>query len=107
VRGDSMGKGGVVSVRAGKEETSSMPIVFALMNDPISSGLVASLGRPGGNVTGLSTQLTDLPGKRVGLLHELVPGLRRLAVMANVGFPDAVQEMREFQTNAQTLDPEL
>src|SRR5262245_35455598 len=94
---------GIVSVSAAKQATSTIPIVFALMNDPISSGLVTSLRRPGGNVTGLSTQLTDLPGKRVGLLRELVPGLRRLAIIANVGFPDAVQEMREFQAAAKTL----
>jgi len=98
---------GIVSVSAAKQATSTIPIVFALMNDPISSGLVTSLRRPGGNVTGLSTQLTDLPGKRVGLLRELVPGLRRLAIIANVGFPDAVQEMREFQTTAKKLDLEL
>jgi putative ABC transport system substrate-binding protein len=98
---------GIVSVSAAKQATSTIPVVFALMNDPISSGLVASLARPGRNVTGLSTQLTDLPGKRVGLLRELVPGLRRLAVLANVGFPDAVQEMREFQAAAKTLDLEL
>jgi ABC-type uncharacterized transport system substrate-binding protein len=98
---------GIVSITAAKQATSVIPIVFALVNDPVSSGLIVSLARPGGNVTGLSTQLTDLPGKRIEVLRELVPGLRRLAVMANVGFPDAVQEMREFQATAKTLSLEL
>jgi putative ABC transport system substrate-binding protein len=98
---------GIVSITAAKQATSVIPIVFALVNDPVSSGLIASLARPGGNVTGLSTQLTDLPGKRIEVLRELVPGLRRLAVLANVGFPDAVQEMREFQATAKTLSLEL
>ena len=67
-----------------KQATSTIPIVFAIAGDPVGIGLVASLARPGGNVTGLSNQLTDAAGKRVGLLHEAVPGLRRLAIMAYV-----------------------
>jgi putative ABC transport system substrate-binding protein len=67
-----------------KQATSTIPIVFAIAGDPVGTGLVASLARPGGNVTGLSNQLTDAAGKRVGLLHEAVPGLRRLAIMADV-----------------------
>jgi ABC-type uncharacterized transport system substrate-binding protein len=98
---------GVVSVTAVKRVTSTIPIVFALMNDPVGSGVVASLGRPGGNVTGLSSQLTDLPGKRVEMLRELVPGLSRIALMANVGFPDAVQEMQEFEVTAKKLGLDL
>ena len=65
-----------------KQATSTIPVVFAIARDPVGIGLVASLARPGGNVTGLSNQLTDAAGKRVGLLHEAVPGLRRLAIMA-------------------------
>ncbi len=60
-----------------------IPIVFAVAGDPVGSGLVASLARPGGNVTGLSNQSADLPGKRLELLREVVPGLRRLAILAN------------------------
>ena len=71
--------------------------------DPVGSGLVASLARPGGNVTGLSNPATDLAGKRLELLREVVPGLRRLAIMANVGNPDAVLEMGEVQAAARTL----
>jgi putative ABC transport system substrate-binding protein len=87
-------------IAAAKQATSSIPIVFALSNDPVGSGLVASLARPGGNVTGLSTQLTDVVGKRLELMRTLIPGLRRLAIMFNAGFPDAVVEAREVQAAA-------
>ncbi len=80
---------------AAKRATSVIPIVFALSNDPVGAGLVASLARPGGNITGLSTQLPDLPGKRLQLVLDVVPAVRRLGLMFNVGFPDAVLEMRE------------
>ena len=73
------------------------------MDDPVGSGLVASLARPGGNVTGLSMQSADLAGKRLALLREVVPGLRRLAIMANVDYPFAVLEMDEVQAAARTL----
>ena len=76
-----------------KQATSVIPIVFAITNDPVGGGLVASLAQPGGNVTGLSLQATDLSGKRVEFLRELVPQLRRLAVIGNVGWRDAVLEM--------------
>src|SRR5215831_12005948 len=72
---------------AAKQASSVVPIVFAVVDDPVGMGLVASLARPGGNVTGLSIQSTDLAGKRIELLREVVPSLRRLAIMANVGFP--------------------
>jgi putative ABC transport system substrate-binding protein len=74
---------------AAKRVTSTIPIVFALSNDPVGSGLVASLARPGGNITGLSTQLADLPGKRLQLARELVAALRRLGLMFNLGVRDA------------------
>src|SRR6516165_4374570 len=94
--------GGNAAVAA-KQASSVIPIVFALVDDPVGSGLVASLARPGGNVTGLSMQSTDLAGKRLALLREVVPGLRRLAIMANVDYPAAVQEMGEIQAAAGTL----
>jgi putative tryptophan/tyrosine transport system substrate-binding protein len=94
--------GGNAAVAA-KQASSVIPIVFALMDDPVGMGLVASLARPGGNVTGLSMQSTDLAGKRLALLREVVPGLRRLAIMANVEYPAAVQEMGEIQAAAGTL----
>ena len=95
------------AVPAAKDATSVVPIVFALAGDPVGTGLIASLARPGGNVTGLSIQQIDLASKRLELLHEVVPGLRRLAIMANVGFPDAVLEMREVQSTAKTLGLEV
>jgi ABC-type uncharacterized transport system substrate-binding protein len=86
-----------------KQVTSTIPIVFVLAVDPVGMGLVASLSRPGGNVTGLSNQQTDTTGKRLELLREVIPDLRRLAIMANVGFPEAVQEMRDVQTIGKRL----
>jgi putative ABC transport system substrate-binding protein len=83
--------------------TSVTPIVFAGSGDPVANGLVASLARPGGNVTGLSNQQTDLTGKRVQLLREAVPGLRRLAILGNPGNPAIVIEMGEAQAAARML----
>jgi putative tryptophan/tyrosine transport system substrate-binding protein len=91
------------SVVAAKQATSVIPIVFAVATDPLGTGLVASLARPGGNITGLSNQAADLAAKRLELLREVVPGLRRLAIMANVDYPAVVLEMREVETAAGTL----
>jgi putative tryptophan/tyrosine transport system substrate-binding protein len=82
---------------AAKEATAVIPIVSAVMGDPVGAGLVASLARPGGNVTGLSNQSADLAGKRVEHLREVFPGLRRLAVLANVSNPVSGAEMGEVQ----------
>src|SRR5262249_46354499 len=68
-------------VVAAKQATSVIPIVFAAAGDPVGTGLVASLARPGGNVTGLSIQQTDLAGKRLELLREVIPSVRRLAML--------------------------
>jgi ABC-type uncharacterized transport system substrate-binding protein len=92
---------------AAKQATSVIPIVFAVANDPVGSGFVASLSRPGGNVTGLSLQSTDLAGKRLELLREVVPGLRRLAIMAHVGNPGAVLELAGIQAAAGALGLEV
>jgi putative tryptophan/tyrosine transport system substrate-binding protein len=92
---------------AAKQATSVIPIVFAVANDPVSSGFVASLSRPGGNVTGLSLQSTDVAGKRLELLREVVPGLRRLAIMAHVGNPGAVLELAGIQAAARALGLEV
>jgi putative ABC transport system substrate-binding protein len=83
--------------------TSAVPIVFATAADPVGSGLVASLARPGGNLTGLSSQTSDLAGKRLELLREIVPGLRRLAIMGNAGNPANVLEMGQIQAAVRTL----
>jgi ABC-type uncharacterized transport system substrate-binding protein len=95
--------GGTAPALAAKQATSVIPIVFPFAPDPLGSGLVASLSRPGGNVTGLSYQQTDTVGKRLELLRELVPGLGRLAILANVNAPAAVLEMGEVQATARTL----
>jgi putative ABC transport system substrate-binding protein len=91
------------AVTAAKQATSIVPIVFALANDPVGIGLVASLARPGGNVTGLSQQATDLAGKRLELLRAFVPGLGRLAILGNADYPAAVLEMGEVQEAARKL----
>jgi putative ABC transport system substrate-binding protein len=91
------------AVLAAKQATAVIPIVFAVANDPVGTGVVASLAHPGGNVTGLSIQAPDLAGKRLELLREIVPGLRRVAIMFNVGYPAAVLEMGEIQPTARAL----
>ena len=98
---------GTPAVMAAKQATSVIPIVFATAGDPVGNGLVASLARPGGNVTGLATLSADLAGKRLELLREVVPGLRRLAIMANIGNPFTVLELGEVQAVAKTLGLEV
>jgi putative ABC transport system substrate-binding protein len=95
--------GGTAAASAVKQATSVIPIVFAAAGDPVRLGLVASLARPGGNITGLSNQSVDLPGKRLELLRGVVAGLRRLAVMANVGARIGAVEMDEVQAAARKL----
>ena len=90
-----------------KQATSDTPIVFAMASDPVGNGLVASLPRPGGNVTGLSLQNTDVAGKRLELLREVVPRLRRLAIIVNVDYPSAVLERSEVQAAARMLGLEV
>ena len=76
-----------------KQATSSIPTVFAIANDPVGSGFVANLARPGGNITGLSLQGTELAGKRLALLREVVPDFHRLAILANSNNRGAVLEI--------------
>ena len=95
------------NILAAKQGTSVIPIVFAAVADPVSIGVVDSLARPGRNVTGLSNQFTDAAGKRVELMREVVPGLRRLAILANVGIANAVLEIGEVQAAARTLGLEV
>ena len=92
---------------AAKEATSTIPIVFAMAGDPVGSGMVASLSRPGGNVTGFSIQVPDFAGKRIELLRELIPGLRRLAIIANIGNPNTLLEITEAQSAAGKLGFEV
>jgi putative ABC transport system substrate-binding protein len=104
---DTIVTAGTAPVVAAKQATSVIPIVFALAVDPVATGLVASLARPGGNVTGFSIQSSDLAGKRLELLRELVSRLRTLAVLANVGNPGAVLEMDEAEAAARMLGLEV
>ena len=99
--------GGTEQVLAAKKATAVIPIVFPVAADPVSTGIVASLARPGGNVTGLSTLATDLAVKRLEILRDIFPGLGRLAVMANVGAPGAVLQMHEFNAAARSLGLEV
>jgi putative ABC transport system substrate-binding protein len=94
---------GGIAVPALMRATSVIPIVIALGSDPVGSGQVASLARPGGNVTGLSLQYTELAGKRLELLREIMPQLRHLAVIANAGYADALLESRAIEKLAGTL----
>ena len=98
---------GTPEVLAAKQATSVIPIVFATAGDPVGNGLIASLARPGGNVTGMSLQSNDTAGKRVELLREVVPSLRRLAILANVGNPFSVLELGEAQAAARALGLEV
>ena len=99
--------GGTIAIMAAKQATSVIPIVFATAGDPVGTGLVANLARPGGNLTGLSNLSADLPSKRLELLREVAPELRRLAIMANIGNAAAVVEMRQVQVAAGTLGLEV
>jgi putative tryptophan/tyrosine transport system substrate-binding protein len=95
------------AVAALKQATSDIPIVFAIAVDPVGGGLVANLSSPGGNVTGLSLQLSDIAGKRLELLREAVPGLRRLAILFDAGYPGSLKESSEAQTAALTVGLEI
>jgi putative tryptophan/tyrosine transport system substrate-binding protein len=95
------------AVLAAKQATSVIPVVFAIAADPVGTGLVASLARPGGNVTGLSIQSTDIAAKRLELLREVIPHLRRLAIIANLSNPATTLEVKEIQTAAGTLGFEV
>jgi putative ABC transport system substrate-binding protein len=94
---------GTPMILAAKRATSAVPIVFAAAGDPVGTGLVASLGRPGGNVTGLSLQASDLAGKHIELLREVRPGFSRLAIIVNVGSANTVPQLQEAQAAAKTL----
>jgi putative ABC transport system substrate-binding protein len=92
---------------AAKQATTLIPIVFGAASDPVGTGLVESLARPGGNVTGLSNQISETGGKKLELLREVVPSLRRLAILANVGNPAVALDMGEAQAAARKLGLEV
>src|SRR5262245_13006195 len=96
--------GGTPAARALKNATRTIPIVMAMVGDPVGAGLVESLGRPGGNATGLSIVATDLSGRRLQLLNEIVPRLSSVAVMSYGANPQSQMELRETQSAARRLD---
>jgi putative tryptophan/tyrosine transport system substrate-binding protein len=104
---DAVVTGGTPPVLALMRATSAIPIVFVAAGDPVGSGVVASLAQPGGNVTGLSNLTKDLAGKRIEILREVIPGLRRLAILVNAGNIAAVSEMREAQAATRTFGYEV
>src|SRR6266545_5223697 len=99
--------GGTPPTKALKNATRTIPIVMAIVGDPVAAGLVESLARPGGNVTGFSIVATDLSGRRLQLLKEIVPGLSSVAVMSNVANPQSQMELRKTQSAARRLDLRL
>lgn len=90
-------------VSVASKATSSIPIVSCAFNDPVAMGLAKSLSQPGGNVTGLTVQPSDLASKRIGLLHEIVPNMRRLSALANVAGTGFLRETEGIRTAAATL----
>jgi putative tryptophan/tyrosine transport system substrate-binding protein len=98
---------GTAAVIAAKQATSTIPIIFAVANDPIGAGLVESLARPGANVTGLSLQSTDLAAKRLELLREIIPGVRRFAMLTNNSNPSNSLESDEIQAAARKFSIEV
>jgi putative tryptophan/tyrosine transport system substrate-binding protein len=98
---------GNVAIAALKRVTSDIPIVFATANDPLGEGLVASLAHPGGNITGLSLQQTDTAEKRLSLLREITPGLRRLVIVANPNNSGSVQETHDIEGVARAVGLEV
>jgi putative tryptophan/tyrosine transport system substrate-binding protein len=95
---------GTPGALAAKQATSFIPIVFALVGDPVGTGVVTTLARPGANLTGLSNQAADLHGKRLELLREVVPSLRRLAILGNPSNPSSALEMNAAQSLARAVD---
>src|SRR5277367_5056660 len=94
---------GTLATLAAKQATAEIPIVFGAVTDAVGSGIVASLSRPGGNVTGLTMQQDDTASKRIELLRDIIPNLRRVAILVNVGNPGAKLEIEGVITAAHTL----
>jgi putative ABC transport system substrate-binding protein len=104
---DVMVTAGTPAAKALKGATRTIPIIMAIIGDPVAAGLVESLARPGGNATGLSIVAPELSGKRLQLLKEIVPGVSAVAVISNAANPQSQIELREMQVAAQTLDLQL
>ena len=95
--------GGIAPARAAKAATTTIPIVFAVPEDPVGVGLVASLARPGGNLTGVNFFTTELAAKRLGLLHELMPGATHVAVLLNPVNPNTQPTLQDVKAAARSM----
>jgi putative ABC transport system substrate-binding protein len=99
--------GGAIIARAAKAATSTIPIIFAMGDDPVADGLVASFNQPGGNVTGIAFFISELGSKRLGLLKDLVPAAMHYAVLVNPGNPATERIIAELRTAARVLGKEI
>src|SRR5262245_41010698 len=98
---------GVVPALAARQATQTIPVIFTYVSDPVGNGLVASLSRPGGNVTGISAMQPELAGKKVELLKELLPPLSRIAALWTSAHPAHMRELEEAQAAARRLEVSL
>jgi putative tryptophan/tyrosine transport system substrate-binding protein len=98
---------GTPTIRAAKAATATIPIVFVIGGDPVLFGIVASLNRPGGNITGVTLLGSEVAPKRLGLLLELIPSALVVGVLANPGNPVSEPQLQELQAAARTLDRQL
>lgn len=102
-----VGLGGDVSARAAKQATSTIPVVFGVGSDPIKTGMVESLNRPGGNATGYSLLTNHMEPKRLSMLHDLVPGAAVIGVLLNPNFPPAARQLQDLEEAARTIGQRL
>ena len=99
--------GGDTSALTAKRATSTIPIVFGSGSDPVATGLVESINRPGGNVTGVNILTNQMEPKRLGLLHELVPGVPLIGVLINQNFPPAARQLLELEAASRAIGQRL
>ena len=102
-----MGVGGDELARAAKAATSTIPVIFGMGSDPVAAGMVASLNRPGGNVTGVAVLVSQILSKRLGLLHELLPGSAVVGVLLNPKAASAANQLRDLDEAARTINQRL
>jgi len=102
-----VGVGGDVSAVAAKRATSTIPVVFGMGSDPVKAGLVESLNRPGGNATGFALLTNEMEPKRLGMLHDLMPGVAVIGVLMNPNFPPAAQQLQDIEEAARKIGQRL
>jgi putative ABC transport system substrate-binding protein len=107
LKADVIVTSGPIGTRTAKEATATLPIVMAYDNDPVASGFVASLARPGGNITGLSTHYPEITGKQLELLKEIVPKMSHLAVLGDSSEPFTAQSLKETERAAKAFGVQL